>query len=221
MASLSMGPSLRYYTVLSALGRNPAPCGTWPEETPLSRRTEGPEVLYVMGHHIAMGCCSSSLQCSLVHSDFAMKLRTNVLWVTKAGIQTIYKEALFVFLVCHFQYMIFKLHQKPRKIEEGWLVILQDLIFFMFFFSFVFFNNVKKSVGLLHLKNFLINLLLFLIVLCGIIQGDMEYFWRFEDRQFPLCIRYFFWQHLKGLVSNKSVYRYWLSLYCSSSPGSY
>lgn len=33
MASFSKGPFLRYYAVLSALGRNPSPCGTWPEET--------------------------------------------------------------------------------------------------------------------------------------------------------------------------------------------
>lgn len=33
MASFCKDPFLRYYTVLSALGRNPSPCGTWPEET--------------------------------------------------------------------------------------------------------------------------------------------------------------------------------------------
>lgn len=113
---LQQGPSLRFYTGLSTLGRNPSPCGTRAEETPLSRWTAGPEVLYGMGHHTAMGCCSSSLQCSVVHSDLAIKLRKNVLQVTKAGIQSISKEALFIFLVCNFQYMMFKLHQKPRKI---------------------------------------------------------------------------------------------------------
>lgn len=91
------GPISEVLHCAAALRRNPSPCGTWPEETPLSRWTAGPKVLYVMGHYTAMGCCSSSLQCSLVHSDFAIKWRKNVLQVTKPGIQSITKEALFIF----------------------------------------------------------------------------------------------------------------------------